>query len=125
VQVEVPHGEVADRISILRLKVDRIADPAALAHVLDHLARLEAAWTDAGLPPLDGAPGWPELCEVNARLWDVEDALRACERAGRFDEEFVALARSVYRLNDRRAALKRALDVALGSPLVEEKSYGD
>lgn len=122
-RIEVPHGEVADRISILRLKVERVADPGAREQVCAHLAALEAAWARAGLPALEHAPGFSELCAVNARLWAVEDALRACERNGRFDGDFVALARSVYQLNDRRAALKRTLDEVLGSPLREVKSY--
>ncbi len=60
---------------------------------------------------------------MNAALWDVEDALREKERRGAFDAEFIALARSVYRHNDERAALKRRVSEKLGSTLLEEKSY--
>jgi hypothetical protein len=117
-KVDVPYGEVADRISILLLKEARIAGNSR------HRLLLEAAWAAEGLPDLRELPEWADLCSVNAGLWDAEEALRAAEREGRFDDAFVEAARSVYRLNDRRAALKRAIDVGLGSPLVEEKSYG-
>lgn len=122
-KIDVPFGEVADRVSILMIKEARIGGALAVANSRRHREAIEATWRLEGLPALDALAQWPELCAVNGALWDVEDALRACERDGRFDGGFVELARSVYRLNDRRAALKRAIDVALGSPLVEEKSY--
>jgi hypothetical protein len=122
-KIDVPYGEVADRISILLLKEERLSGPIPIENTRRHLALLRAAWAEAGLEPVDALSEWPELFAVNARLWDVEDALRECERQGRFDATFVELARSVYQLNDRRAALKRAIDTSLGSPLVEEKSH--
>lgn len=122
-KIDVPFGEVADRVSILRIKESRLVGAEPVANSRRHREVIEAAWLAEGLPALDGLPQWAELEAVNAALWDVEDSLRACEREGRFDDTFVGLARSVYRLNDRRAALKRAIDVALASPLVEEKSY--
>ena len=64
-----------------------------------------------------------ELKRVNAKLWDVEDAIRECEARGDFGENFIELARAVYRLNDERARLKKAINLASGSRLVEEKSY--
>ena len=64
-----------------------------------------------------------ELRQVNEALWEIEDAIRAEEAAGRFGDRFVALARQVYLTNDRRAELKRAINEAMGSELVEEKSY--
>ena len=66
-----------------------------------------------------------ELQQVNGELWEVEEAIRACDRRGDFGGSFVELARRVYRLNDRRAALKRAINLASGSDLVEEKSYAN
>jgi len=122
-KIDVPFGEVADRVSILRIKERRLASAAQIANTRRHRELLEAAWRAEAVPALDVLPEWTELCAVNEGLWDVEDALRACERDARFDAAFVDLARSVYRLNDRRAALKRAIDVALASPLVEEKSH--
>lgn len=121
--VPAPTGDVADRVSILLLKQARIADPAAVAHVRRELDALRAAWQAEGLPALESLPEWPALCAVNTALWDVEDRLRAFEAEGVFDADFVAAARSVYRLNDERAALKRAVSRRTGSDLVEQKSY--
>ena len=115
-------GELIDKLTILELKAARLSDPAALANVrreLAALAPLEAAAKDARLPALRAA-----LAEVNAGLWDIEDRIREKEAAADFGAAFVELARSVYRQNDRRAALKREISLALGSDLIEEKSYG-
>ncbi|HEY2158611.1 MAG TPA: DUF6165 family protein, partial [Isosphaeraceae bacterium] len=121
--VEVAAAELIDKISILEIKSERIADPAKLAHIRAELAALESARAGS-IPPTPGLDDLvSELRVVNEAIWDVEDALRACERAGDFGPRFVELARSVYRNNDRRAALKRAINDRLGSRLVEEKSY--
>jgi hypothetical protein len=115
-------GELIDKLTILELKAARLSDPAALANVrreLAALAPLEAGAHDARLPTLRAA-----LMEVNAALWDIEDRIREREAAADFGAAFVELARSVYRQNDRRAALKREISLALGSDLIEEKSYG-
>ena len=123
VTIEVSPGELVDRITILEIKAERIADPGRLANVREELATLSRA-RDGALPPgpeVDRITA--DLRTVNETLWDVEDALRDCERAGDFGPRFVELARSVYRTNDRRSELKRALNLALGSRLVEEKSY--
>lgn len=122
--VEVAYGDVVDRVSILQLKAARVADPLRLAHVHTELAALEAAWSAEGLPAMASLPSWGRLCEVNAALWDVEDALRADERRADFGAGFVARARSVYVLNDERAVLKRQINESLGSRIVEVKSYG-
>ena len=116
-------GEVADKLSILDLKAERIMDAARVANVLVERDALRLAWAEAGLPPYDSLPEWPELVAVNGALWDVEDALRQHEAQGDFGAEFVALARSVYRHNDHRAALKRRMNLSLGSRLIEEKSF--
>ena len=65
-----------------------------------------------------------ELSEVNAALWAIEDRIRAKEREAAFDDEFIALARSIYLNNDRRAAIKRTINLTVGSPLIEVKGYG-
>jgi hypothetical protein len=64
-----------------------------------------------------------ELRRVNESLWDMEDAIRLCDRDGDFGAHFVELARSVYRHNDRRVALKRRINELLGSAIREEKQY--
>lgn len=118
-------GELIDKLTILRLKTERIADPAKLANIRHEQAILLAT-ADAHLPPSDRLSElWDALYEINARLWVIEDDIRDCERAGDFGPRFVDLARAVYRVNDERAAVKKAINLHLGSAIVEEKSYAD
>jgi hypothetical protein len=122
VRVEISPGELLDKIVILRIKADRIHDADKLRNVRRELDVLNAVRDTLALSPRL-AELEAQLREVNERLWDVEDALRARERDQDFGPEFVELARSVYHNNDRRAALKRAINELLDSPLIEEKSY--
>ena len=117
-------GELVDKITILRVKAERIGDPAKEANVRRELALLEALAArelpaSAELERLTDA-----LQAVNAALWDVEDGKRDCERRQDFGPGFVELARRVYRENDERAQIKRAINDLAGSEIVEEKSYG-
>ena len=123
IHVPVSWGELLDKIAILEIKAERIADPAKTANVAKELTALRATRDEAGvdLTPLGAVIG--ALREVNEALWQIEDDIRDCERQGDFGARFVALARDVYRTNDKRAALKRQVNEALGSELVEEKSY--
>lgn len=123
IPVPVSAGELVDKITILEIKAERIGDEAKRANVARELALLRAARAEhlAETEALDRLTA--ELAAINAALWEIEDAIRACEARGDFGDAFVALARSVYRTNDRRAAVKRAINEATGSALVEEKSY--
>jgi hypothetical protein len=120
--VPVSWGELVDKITILEIKSERLSDDTKRANVvkeLNLLADLAALHPEpAPLADLRGS-----LKTVNTTLWEVEDRLRDKEAAGLFDEEFIALARAVYKHNDHRAALKRVINELLGSELVEEKSY--
>ena len=116
-------GELLDKISILELKAELIAEPAKRANIVRELAALEAVRRREVEPRPELEPLYAELKRVNRALWQVEDDIREHERDGRFDAAFVALARSVYRENDRRAALKRRINELTGSAIVEEKSY--
>lgn len=125
IRVEISPGELLDRISILEIKSARMADPAKLANVRHELGLLAAVRAET-LPTLSALSVLAsELKSVNQTLWDVEDAIRAEEAASRFGPRFVALARSVYRHNDRRAAIKRRINELLGSAILEEKDYAD
>jgi hypothetical protein len=121
--VPISWGELIDKITILRLKRARLHDAAAVADVARELAALEAIV--AGLDPTP--PELPALtaalASVNARLWEIEDDIRAHEAAQRFDAGFIALARQVYQQNDERGRLKRAINALLGSGFVEHKQY--
>ena len=121
--VEIAPGELIDRITILEIKAERIADAGKRANVLVELATLSDARA-AAIPP-DGEIDRlaAELKAVNEALWKIDDDIRECDRDGDFGPHFVELARAVYRTNDRRAKLKRAINLHLGSRLVEEKSY--
>ena len=116
------YGDVLDRITILEIKVARIADAEKRGLAGRELSVLSEAWAAAGLPA--DPPQRTQLSTVNTQLWDVEDRLRDREAAGDFGPDFVADARSVYVLNDQRAALKRDVNRALGSAIEEVKSYG-
>lgn len=125
IQVPVSVGELLDKISILEIKHARIGDGDKRENVARELNALREV-RDRSVPT---SPAVATLCarlrEVNEALWEIEDDIRAQEREQRFDSEFIHLARSVYRTNDQRAALKRELNELTGSALVEEKSYAD
>jgi Family of unknown function (DUF6165) len=121
IMVPVSPGELIDKITILRLKAERIADAGKLVNVRHELAVLETA--AEGVPRGVIAAMEAELQEINAALWDIEDAIREADARGDFGEAFVALAQAVYRTNDRRAEVKKRINLALGSVIVEEKSY--
>jgi len=116
-------GELLDKITILRIKAERIGEADKFANIRRELALLERLAQEDGAsgPPIDLLTD--KLAAVNARLWTIEDAIRTCEREGDFGPRFVALARSVYCENDTRAAIKRAINTLASSALFEEKSY--
>jgi len=116
-------GELIDKITVLRIKAERIGEEEKLANVRRELALLERLAREDG--PVGSSIDFmtDRLAAVNARLWDIEDAIRICEREGDFGPRFLALARSVYGENDTRAALKRAINTLANSAIVEEKSY--
>jgi len=124
IAVEIGVGELIDKIVILQIKNERLTDAAKLANIGKELATLQAARDRALAPSAELAALTAELRVVNEALWQVEDGVRLCERDQDFGPRFVELARSVYRHNDRRAAVKRRINELVGSELVEEKGYG-
>jgi hypothetical protein len=122
IEIPVSAGEVLDKLMILEIKAERMDDPAKLGNVRTELALLQAKWaqTDGGamVAGLGGA-----LKQVNETLWAIEDEIRDCERQRDFGPRFIDLARRVYKTNDERSRLKRQINGALGSQIVEEKSY--
>jgi hypothetical protein len=121
--VEIAPGELLDKITILQIKSERISDTDKLRNVRRELAVLEAARQRATAASAELEQLTGELKAVNELLWQVEDDIRLCEHEQDFGPRFVELARSVYRHNDRRAALKRRINELLGSSLKEEKDY--
>ena len=122
-RVEIGAGELIDKITILRIKAERLKDATQLANVQRELELLCAVRDEA----LANVPTLRELTSqlrgINARLWQLEDDIRACEAAGDFGAAFIAAARAIYRSNDCRSAIKREINRLSGSPIVEEKLY--
>jgi hypothetical protein len=118
-QIEVSIGEVVDKWTILSIKVLNIQDEDKLTNVFK-----ERTYLTGVIPPeIVHDSLTDELLWVNKKLWDVEDRLRDCERNKVFDDYFVQLARSVYLLNDKRARIKKEINMKYGSEFIEEKSY--
>jgi hypothetical protein len=123
ISVPISPGELLDKISILEIKVERIGDAHKRANVERELDLLTGLWHAEAAETAEITTLRAELKTLNESLWDIEDAIRDCERQGEFGDRFVELARGVYKTNDRRAATKRAINEALGSTILEEKSY--
>ena len=116
-------GELIDKITILKIKQKKASDKQKLANINRELDELETTWGKEKAPELDISDLFEQLTQVNEALWDIEDDIRAKEAVNAFDQEFIELARSVYKQNDHRAALKKEINVRSGSILVEEKLY--
>jgi uncharacterized protein YqgQ len=125
IMVEIAPGELIDKITILEIKLENIRDEAKLLNIKHEYAILTDVLRREVVQTPDLTRLTAALKEVNAELWRIEDDIRDQERAKSFDAGFVSLARSVYRTNDRRAALKREINELLSSAIIEEKSYAD
>ena len=125
IKVELAYGELLDKITILQIKSERITDEDKLANVNKELGLLNKLWNMDEKSSVDISSEFTALKEINEKIWDIEDGIRDKERVKEFDEKFIELARSVYFSNDKRAEIKRAINLKLGSELIEEKSYAD
>ena len=125
-KVEISNGELLDKVTILVLKLNRIKDKEKLVNIqkeFDTLNPLAHELFDKYDSDLQNH--YIELLSINARLWDIEDWIRECEKENRFGKEFVELARSVYITNDKRSEVKKIINILTNSGLVEEKSYNN
>ncbi|MDR2877696.1 MAG: DUF6165 family protein [Chromatiales bacterium] len=122
---EISVGEFLDKVTILEIKSERIGDPAKLSNVKRELDTLRNIWSASPFSRQDLVAEIAELKRINEKLWQIEDDIRDKEAAGAFDDVFIQLARAVYITNDERAAVKRRINVKVGSTLIEEKSYAD
>jgi len=118
-EIEVSNGEMVDKYTILLIKAETIKDEDKLVNIKKELCHLDEMVFKLGLKKEHEE----QLIKVNHSLWMVEDELRECESAQRFDEYFIALARQVYTLNDERAAIKKQINIETKSNFIEEKSY--
>ena len=119
-QAEVSNGEIIDKLSILEIKLDNVKDESKLENIGREHTALSLVASHIPASPLEL---YNDLKSVNQELWDIEDRIRVKERNKEFDQEFIALARSVYQTNDKRAEIKKEINLHTGSNLVEEKSY--
>jgi hypothetical protein len=123
--IPVSVGEIMDKITILEIKAERILDAEKLANVTAELDTLRPLVTHDALNTASIKALVAELKDINEALWDIEDDIREREYAKDFGEAFIALARAVYVTNDKRAEVKKQINLATGSTLIEEKSYED
>lgn len=123
IPAEIAPGELLDKLTILDIKLDRIRDPAKRRNVEAEHALLKQTAARHLPPTAELTELTAALKAINEALWVIEDDIRDCERARDFGPRFIELARAVYHTNDRRAAVKRQINEALGSGLLEEKSY--
>ncbi|MGC6453051.1 MAG: DUF6165 family protein [Candidatus Puniceispirillaceae bacterium] len=123
--VPVSVGEVVDKVTILEIKSARITDQTKLDNIRAELDQLRPLVSGGIFESAEIVDLFDSLRAVNGELWDIEDDIRAEEAAGRFGDRFIELARAVYVTNDRRAEVKKKINLATGSALIEEKSYKD
>ena len=119
-KIEVSNGEIIDKLTILQIKLERIKDEVKLKNLrkeYDELVRMTSSIMSTSDPLYEA------LYSINCELWDIEDCIRDLERKNDFGEDFIATARSVYVKNDKRAEIKREINIRTSSGLIEEKSY--
>ena len=119
-QIEVSNGEIADKLAIIEIKLERIKEALKLANLRKEYEILNNAVASI----IDKKhPLYLDLYNINNQLWDIEDHIRDLERAKDFGDDFIQTARSVYFINDKRSDVKRKINELTGSNLTEEKSY--
>ena len=121
--IPVSPGELIDKITVLEIKAERIADESKLVHIRTELAALRRVLKQHPIITSRIEALRQELRTVNETLWEIEDYLRIKESEEAFDDQFVELARSQYHNNDRRSEIKHQIDQIYASGIVEEKSY--
>jgi len=122
--IEVSHGEIVDKLTILQIKKENIKDPSKLDNIVKEYDYLFSI-VENNLGILTSSPEYLELLSINKDLWVIEDDIREKERQKQFDDEFVKLARDVYYTNDVRAKIKKEINLKYSSGFVEEKSYSN
>ena len=119
-KIEVSNGEIIDKLTIIQIKIERIKDNNKLLNLRKEFEELRNAASK--ILSIDD-PLYKALYEVNCDLWEIEDNIRDLERRKEFGEDFIQTARSVYQKNDKRAVIKRKINIKTSSGLIEEKSY--
>lgn len=124
-KIEVSNGEILDKHTILKIKLEKITDPVKVANlnkewmILTPIVQEIVTACNNDLIHI----AYQDMLEVNRKLWQIEDEIRDCEKTNDFGEEFIRLARAVYWTNDDRNLVKKRIDNLTGSNLTEEKGY--
>ena len=121
--IEISAGELIDKLTILEIKMSRIAEQEKIMNVQTEYESLKNIWSTQIQSSDQIEFLTSQLKMINEKLWQIEDDIRQCERESNFGQKFIKLARNVYKCNDQRASLKKQINKSLGSRLVEEKSY--
>lgn len=121
IKIQTLLSDVVDKLAILDIKRDKIKDPEEWRDIKEEYDYLSSELANAGF--YQDSSHYKQLYEVNLQLWEIEDKLRDLEKQHRFEGHFIDLARKVYKTNDKRAAIKRQINIEYKSTFVEEKSY--
>ena len=123
VTVDISPGELIDRITILKIKCARLTDPEQQSNLARQLGEFERVLREDVVAIIEVRQRTDELREINGAIWALEDEIRVLDGRGDHGERFVGVAREIVHLNDRRATVKSRINEALGSCIVDEKSY--
>jgi len=123
IYAEISAGELVDKITILKIKKEKITNKEKLIEIKKELDSLTNTFNKSIKKNINLETFTKELKNINLKLWDVEDKKRELEKKQRFGKEFIELARNVYKFNDERAKIKLKINEALGSNIKEVKSY--
>ena len=125
INIKISYGELFDKISILEIKKTKLTNSDYIKNVTFELKLLTDALNKSNIHNHDMDQLFNELKKVNLQLWEIEDKIREKEKHSLFDDEFIKLARSVYKTNDKRSKIKKEINIALNSEVFEIKSYQD
>ncbi|MDA9148555.1 DUF6165 family protein [Alphaproteobacteria bacterium] len=125
INIKISYGELFDKISILEIKKTKLTNSDDIKNVTFELNLLTDALNKSHIHNNDIDQLFNELKKVNLQLWEIEDKIREKEKYNIFDDEFIKLARSVYKTNDKRSKIKKQININLKSEVFEIKSYQD
>jgi hypothetical protein len=121
-KILISNGEILDKFSILELKKNKISDTNKLKNIENEILHLKIIYSNI-INKYNIFNLYNELRQINELLWNIEDSIRLKEHKKEFDKEFIELARSVYKTNDKRADIKKQINYISSSKIIEEKSY--
>jgi|TARA_R110000824_G_scaffold196744_1_gene380023 hypothetical protein len=120
-KIEVPHGDIVDKMTILRIKETKISDSIKLKNIRTEIEHLMTSFHEIGIT--ESCPKYLELLNVNQKIWDGEDLLREQESRKKIEDDFINIARSIRLWNEERCDIKRVINIETSSSILEEKNY--